>query len=437
MSTAPSDTSTPASSDIGADVRILHVAWEYPPLVYGGLGRHVGALATAQAWAGHDVVVITQTEDEPVDETIAGVRVIRVRREPPLLPFSEDTLLAWVAGLEHALSRAAAALSREWEADVIHGHDWMVAHTVASAQAAFRVPIVATFHATEAGRHQGWLSSDLSQSIHSVEWWLAHQATRVIACSAHMRWEVSRLFEIPESKVAVIPNGIDLAEWSTTGTDRRMARDTYAGTGPLVVFAGRLEWEKGIHTLLDAMQLLVAEIPDARLVIAGKGGKESELRAHAERLDLGPAIRFTGWLPESDLHALVAAADLAVVPSLYEPFGLVALEAAALGTPVVVSRTGGLAEIADGGRVAATFQPGDPAALAHTLAAALDDPVAMFQMAAAALAELNTTYNWERIARMTTHNYESAVTSWDGSEGPLPVSLVVPSGNLLAPVVGN
>ena len=434
---ARSATSTAADSETVTDVRILHLAWEYPPLVYGGLGRHVGALATAQARAGHEVVVITQTEDEAVDEIVSGVRVIRVRRDPSDIPFSERTLLAWVAGLERSLIRAVVALAREWRTDVIHGHDWMIAHVAAAAQETFHAPVVATLHATEAGRHQGWLPTELSTAIHSVEWWLAHQATTVIACSHHMQWEISRLFGVPESRIAVIPNGIDMAEWSTPGTARRLARDRYAAGVPLIVFAGRLEWEKGIHTLLDAMALLLADVPDARLVIAGKGGKAEDLAKHAERLDVGDAIRFTGWLPESDLHALVAAADLAVVPSLYEPFGLVALEAAALGTPIVVARTGGLAEIAAGGRVAATFPPGDANALAGVLRAALSDPVAMSQMAAAALAELNTTYNWDRIAAMTTHAYESAVTSWDGSPASPPAPPAIPSGNLLSRATGD
>lgn len=412
-------------------MHILHIAWEYPPLVYGGLGRHVGALATAQARAGHEVVVITQTEGDPIDEVVAGVRVIRRRRPDPTIPFSEGTLLQWVAGLEGALSRAADELAEHWHADVIHGHDWMVTNAVTDAQAVFAAPIVATFHATEAGRHQGWLPGDLSQAVHSVEWQLAHRASTIIACSHHMQWEISRLFDVAGSHIAVIPNGIDMREWTTTVPDRRGARDRYAPGVPLIVFAGRLEWEKGVHTLLDAMVELLHDVPDARLVIAGKGGKAEDLAAHAARLKVGDAITFTGWLPEADLHALVAAADLAVVPSLYEPFGLVALEAAALGTPVIVARTGGLAEIAAGGRVAATFPPGDATALAGVMLAALGDPVAMSQMAAAALAELNTTYNWDRIAEMTTRVYESAVTSWVGPADPVSTP-EAPAGNLLS-----
>ncbi len=420
-------------------MRILHVAWEYPPLVYGGLGRHIGALAPAQARAGHDVTIVTQAEDdqEPRTQTVAGVRVIRVRREQPQLVFDADHMLDWVAGLEESLSRAVVDLSRDWRTDVIHGHDWMVARSVATAQEAFGAPIVATFHATEAGRHQGWIAGPLSESIHSVEWGLAHVATRIIACSAHMRWEVSELFDVPESVVSIIPNGIDIAEWTTTPDAVAMARREYAGAGPLIVFAGRLEWEKGVHTLLDAMPLLRRTDPTARLVVAGRGGRAEDLHRHAARLGLGEAIRFTGWLPESDLHALVAAADVAVVPSLYEPFGLVALEAAALGTPLVVARTGGLAEIAAGGRVAATYPPGDPETLARTLTAALAAPDTMRRMADAATAELATTYNWERIAALTGRTYESAVTSWDGSAGPLPVPPDVPSGNLLSRAAGS
>lgn len=414
-------------------MRILHIAWEYPPLVFGGLGRHVGALAPAQARAGNDVVVLTRAEGPPTTELIDGVRVMRVPRNGPEEAVGTDNLLRWVAQLEDAMSTAVDSLAQsDWRPDVIHGHDWMVSRVLARAQAQFRVPIVATFHATEAGRHQGWLPTDLSREIHRTEWWLAHQATRVIACSAHMRWEVCTLFDIPERHVAVIPNGIDLADWTTTPAAQTRARQAYAAAAPLIVFAGRLEWEKGVHTLLEATPALMAQIPGVRVVIAGRGGKSGELADLARCLGLATTVTFTGWLPEADLHALVAAADIAVVPSLYEPFGLVALEAAALGTPIVVARTGGLAEIAAGGRVAATFAAGDPEALAHTLMAALADPGRTRRMAEQATLELDRTYNWDHIAAMTIATYESAVTSWDGSSVPAEVALVVPDGNLLA-----
>ncbi len=411
-------------------MHILHVSWEYPPLVYGGLGRHVGALALAQARAGHDVTVVTQTEGDPADDVIEGVRVVRYPRRPGDLEFRADTMLAWVKGLDHALDQGIVRLAGSAPVDVIHGHDWMVTTAVATAQRSWQVPVVATLHATEAGRHQGWLPNALSREVHAREWELAHRATRVISCSAHMGWEVHRLFDVPQNRVDVIPNGIDQREWQIDADARHVARATYAGTDPLIVFAGRLEWEKGVHTLIEAMPLLHRTMPDARLVIAGKGGREAELIEAARVTGVGDRIRFTGWLPEGDLHALVAAADVAVVPSLYEPFGLVALEAAALDTPIVVARTGGLAEIADGDRVALTFTADDPADLAAVLSQALSDPVAAAGRASHARQALTRIYDWNLVAARTVGSYESAVASFDGAPD-VPPAPTPPSGNLL------
>jgi len=431
--TVHSATSTRVPSDIVADVRILHVSWEYPPLVYGGLGRHVGALARAQARAGHEVVVITQTDGEPADHVVEdGVRVIRTPRPDPDLPFRADTIIEWVAGLESALIPACDRLAATWRPQVIHGHDWMITNTVTEAQRILAAPVVATVHATEAGRHQGWLTGELSRSIHRTEWTLCHLATRVIACSQHMRWEVCRLFAIPPESVSVIPNGIDRDSWTTTGDARATARSRFAPSGPLIVYSGRLEWEKGVHTLLEAMPLLGKDVPDAHLVVAGKGGKEADLHDLARRLRLGRRVTFTGWLPEAELHALIASADVAVVPSLYEPFGLVALEATALGTPVVVADTGGLTEIADEGRAALTFPRADHEALAALLAVALADNEGSTRRLAEARRDLQTVYDWDMIARQTTRAYESAVASWDGTPRVVPSPPPLPDANLLA-----
>lgn len=376
--------------------------------------------------------MITQTDGEPIDHVIDDVRVLRAPRPDPDLPFRTDTILQWVTGLEEALTPLAGELATSWRPHVIHGHDWMVTNTIMAAQGEFRAPVVVTVHATEAGRHQGWLPGELSRTIHRSEWQLCHVAGRVITCSQHMRSEVCRLFALPAASVSVIPNGIDETEWTTTSDDRSRARARYAPQGPLIVFSGRLEWEKGVHTLLEAMPVLARQVPAARLVIAGKGGKQSDLQDLARRLSLGRRVEFAGWLPEVDLHALIAAADIAVVPSLYEPFGLVALEAAALGTPVVVAETGGLAEIADGGRVALTFPRGDHVTLAEVLAESLADREGGAARLAAAQHDLRTVYDWDMVARATTDAYESAVASWDGSPRTVPPSPALRDANLLA-----
>ncbi|MDP4013187.1 MAG: glycosyltransferase family 4 protein [Candidatus Nanopelagicales bacterium] len=413
-------------------MRVLHLSWEYPPLVYGGLGRHVEALARAQAAAGFEVTVVTQTEGPPARETVEGVRVIRVPRDLPSLPFDEANLLAWVAGLELALTRAVVDMAKDWQPDVVHAHDWVVAHTAVTSRALLNVPVVATFHATEAGRHQGWLPSPLSRAIYSVEWWLAHESTSLITCSEHMRWETDRLFGVGVDKVSVIPNGIDRRVWSTTPQAVERMRARYGGSGPLLISTARLEWEKGIHTLLDAMVDLRRSVPGIRLVIAGRGGKEADLREQAQRLRLGRAATFLGWLPEPDLHAIVAAADVAIVPSIYEPFGLVALEAAALGTPAVVADTGGLAEFADAGRVAVTFKPGDASSLAAAVRDLLADPESAQLREQAADEALSAKYSWDLIAQLAKETYESAKAREPESAGRVTAAPPpAPSGNLL------
>jgi glycogen(starch) synthase len=392
-------------------VRVLHLSWEYPPLVHGGLGRHVHALAEAQAAAGHDVVVVTLhpgTEGLAYDEVVHGVRVVRAPHDDPEVP-AHERFLAWTMSINHAMTRTALALGRAWRPEVVHAHDWLVAHAAANLRAAYEVPIVATMHATEAGRHQGWLPDDFSASIHAIEWWLTFEARRVIACSQHMRWEVTRLFELPPEKVDVLPNGIDLDEWTTDPDEVAAARTAYAGDGPLVLFAGRLEWEKGVHTLVDALPRLRRRFPGLRLVIVGKGSQQEELQALARRRRVSRAVTFAGWLTEGGLRSVSAAADVAVVPSVYEPFGLVALEAAALGTPLVVADTGGLAEIVEHGETGLVFPALDAPALADAVTEVLRDEVLARRVVRAAREVVARDYSWPTVAAGTVEVYERAV----------------------------
>jgi glycogen(starch) synthase len=417
-------------------VRVLQLSWEYPPVVYGGLGRHVHALAEAQAAAGHDVVVVTQhpgDADVPLDEVVNGVRVVRVPHDPPAIPMSD--LLAWTMALNHALARAALRVGHTWAPDVVHGHDWLVAHAGAALREEFGVPLVATVHATEAGRHQGWLPDDFSRAVHTVEWWLTFESRRVITCSQHMRWEVSRLFELPGDKVDVIPNGIDLSAWTTTPDDVAAARAGLAGDGPLVLFAGRLEWEKGVQTLVEAMPRLRRRFPGLRLVVVGRGSQQEMLEELARRLRVSRAVHFTGWLTEAELRAAAAAADVAVIPSVYEPFGLVALEAAALGTPLVVSDTGGLAELVVDGETGLTFPALDAAALADAVTGMLRDEVLARRVVRTAREVLARDHAWPTIAATTVATYERAVREERAllaGPGARPaLRVVVRDGNLL------
>jgi glycogen(starch) synthase len=296
------------------------------------------------------------------------------------------------------------------------------------------LPLVATMHATEAGRHQGWLPGDLSKAIHTTEWWLTFEARRVITCSSHMRWEVTRLFDLPPASVDVVANGIDLNSWHVGEAAVTKARGTWAPDGaPLIAYTGRLEYEKGVHTLLRALPRLRRRFPGLRLVVAGTGTHEEELRRLAKTLRLGRSVTFTGFLDHDDLAVLAAAADAAVVPSIYEPFGMVALEAAAAGTPLVVADTGGLREIVEHGITGVRFEPGDVAALAEAVTAVLSDEVLAHRLVRDARAVLTKNYTWPSVAARTADVYAKAIREERALQASQsrPLRIVVRDGNLL------
>jgi glycogen(starch) synthase len=396
-------------------MRILMVSWEYPPVVVGGLGRHVGALSRELAAAGHDVAVLgrqptgTDATTHPTAlDTADGVRVLRVAEDPPHLEFGRD-LVAWTLAWQHAAVRAALAHLRGWAPDVVHAHDWLAAHAGIALADAREVPLVATVHATEAGRNAGWLVTPLHRQVHSVEWWLARRADALITCSAAMRDEVTELFGPSLAPVEVVHNGIAPRDWTVDPRHAAAARTRWSPDGgPLLVYFGRLEYEKGVQDLVAALPRVRRRHPGARLLVVGTGTQRDMLVERARSHRVQHAVAFAGHLPDADLAAAVAAADAVVLPSHYEPFGIVALEAAAAGAPLVVARAGGLAEIVVDGRTGTSFAPGDVAALADAVGRVLDDPPAAAQRAARARGRLATDFSWTRIAARTVEVYAAA-----------------------------
>ncbi|HVV25212.1 MAG TPA: glycosyltransferase family 4 protein [Pseudonocardiaceae bacterium] len=398
-------------------MRVLMLSWEYPPVVIGGLGRHVHALATRLAGQGHDVVVLcrqeagTDASTHPTTDTVAErVRVVRVAEDPPHLAFERD-LVAWTLAMGHAMIRAAHDLLRGWRPDIVHAHDWLVTHPAIAIADHVGVPLVATIHATEAGRHSGWLSQPLNQQVHSVEWWLANRADALVTCSTAMRHEVAHLFDVDADTITVIHNGIESRGWRVGAAQVAAARRRYApDDAPLLVFFGRLEWEKGVHDLIAALPKIRARHPGARLVVAGKGRQAQELLAAARKHRVRRAVDFVGHLSDRELRAALAAADAVVLPSRYEPFGIVALEAAAVGAPLVASTAGGLGEVVMDGRTGVAFPPGDVPALAAAVHTVIADPAAAKVRARAARNRLPVDFDWNRIAEATAEVYATTRT---------------------------
>ncbi|WP_020519796.1 glycosyltransferase family 4 protein [Catelliglobosispora koreensis] len=389
---------------------VLMLSWEYPPVVVGGLGRHVHALATSLAQIGHKVTVVTRhAPGAPIDEMREGVRVVRAPEDPVSFPLATESLLAWTMAFNHTLTRAGLRAAESSAFDVIHAHDWLVTHTAVTLAEHLDLPLVATIHATEAGRHQGWLPGELNRSIHSVEWWLGHRAAKVLVCSAYMKWEVQRLFQVDGAKIEVVPNGVDRKAWRATAAAVRVARERFAGKGPLVGFAGRLVYEKGVQDLVDAVPKLKAEHPGLKVVIAGDGPYKEELQEAVRRRGVTSTVAFTGFLTERELPALLGATAATVVPSLYEPFGMVALEAASAGAPLAVASTGGLAEIVEAGVTGMTFPHSDPDALASAVGTLIAEPIKAKEMTRRAAAMITERYGWQGIASRVASAYADAI----------------------------
>lgn len=380
-------------------MHIVHSSWEFPPVAYGGLGRHVHALSRAQAAAGHRVTVVTQRPDGVVaDETFEGVRVLRVAPDGPF-PYHLPSLLTWVGFLDHRIGEAATQLP---EVDVVHAHDWVVGRAGSAASEALEVPLVATIHATEAGRHSGWLPDVVSRGVHLVEQWLVDEADEVIVCSQSMALEVARAHATAVERLTVIPNGIDASGYQPA----EVVPDALLQGSPRISFVGRIEWEKGVFTAVAAMSRVLRRYPEAQLRLVGTGSQTQAVEDAVTEAGLAEHIHLLGHVDEVTLRAVYRSSDLVTAPSSYEPFGIVALEAAAMAVPLVVGDTGGLAEFvtAERGR---RCRPGDADDLAGQILAALDDPAETERRRRAASAALSK-YTWSEVARQTEQVYHGA-----------------------------
>lgn len=401
-------------------MKILIVSWEYPPVVVGGLGRHVHHLAEELAVLGHEVVVLarqpadTDGSTAPTSDRVeAGVRIVAAQNDPLLMDFS-TSMMQWTLSFGHAVVRAglnilhgtgACEEAGPWIPDVIHAHDWLVAQpAITLAQQANR-PLVSTIHATEAGRHCGWVAGEVNRQVHSLEWWLAQSSDALITCSQSMKDEVVRLFGPDVIAPVVIHNGIDLTKWDV------IQRPENSASHPSILFFGRLEYEKGVQDLLAALPLIQHTHPHTTLRIAGEGTQLEWLESLVIAHDIEDSVVFLGKLGHEDLIAELGKTSAAVLPSRYEPFGIVALEAAATGTPLVVANAGGLGEAVHDGFTGRLFPPGNPQALAQAVMSTLNEPKRAAVMAAAARERLGEEFNWNTVAAWTHGVYVAATES--------------------------
>ena len=388
-------------------MKILMLTWEYPPRIVGGIARVVHDLSKRLIKDGHEVTVVTYRDnaDVPEYENDKGVNVYRVDN----YMIHPNNFIDWIMQLNfNMLSKATEIINKEGGFDVIHAHDWLVTYAAKSLKNAYDIPIVATIHATEAGRNSG-IHDETQRYINDTEWLLTYEATEVIVNSNYMKNEIQRLFGLPFDKINVIPNGINLSNFTGIERDYDFRRQYAMDNEKIILYVGRLVYEKGVQHLIAAMPKILSNYNDAKLIIAGRGGMMDELRAEASNLGLNDKIYFTGYLNSKQVQKMYKCADVAVFPSTYEPFGIVALEAMLAGVPTVVSDVGGLDEIVTHGVDGMKSYAGNPNSIADSVTALLYDHQLATNVSKKAKQKVKDQFNWEKIAQDTHFTYEKAI----------------------------
>jgi glycosyltransferase involved in cell wall biosynthesis len=360
---------------------LVVVSPEYPPNILGGLGTHVHALTSALARNGINIQLLVPDNDNyrPRDSRI-HIHTVPVSHAESL----DDYWLRFASG--------AAAFARRLSGpiDVVHCHDWSTTLAGLALREALSAPLVLTIHLPQNGspgvqfENLGLLSADA-----------------VIVNSKMVAGEVAdrNLYSHPP---AVIPNGVDLSIFRPPDPAARQAHT--------ILFAGRLVEQKGVDVLLQAFRVLLSKIPSARLIIAGDGYQLLYLQRLCRYLGISDEVSFIGWQTGSSLIHLYQVARVVAMPSRYEPFGLVALEALACATPVIACETGGLAEIISDGVQGYLVPVDDHLRLAQRLAILLSDQAHADELGKAGR-DRAAQFSWTRVAVQTQRLYEQTVRS--------------------------
>lgn len=389
-------------------LNVMMLTWEYPPRVIGGISPHVHFLSKSLAKNGVKVYVVTcDFPGTPAHEVADGVEVYRVDSYKHPSP----DFATWVYLMNVNMQREAAALahSLDGKIHVFHAHDWLVANAGIGLKHVFRKPLLVTMHSTEIGRREG-THTDTERMIHETEAWLTYEAWRVICCSDYMVSHVRWAFGLPNDKLAMVPNGVNTNVFEhVEKQDLTQFRSKFTlPEEKLVLFVGRLVYEKGAHVLINAIPRILARV-NAKFIIVGSGYMKAQLSDIVKSMGLEHKVLFTGFVDDETLLKLQKCADVSVVPSLFEPFGIVALEAMAAKSPVVVSDTGGLSEIVEHNVTGVKVYPNNPESLAWGITKILLDDAHSNRIRENAYQRVQEKYDWGKIAQQTKRIYENVL----------------------------
>ncbi|MBA3823698.1 MAG: glycosyltransferase [Ktedonobacterales bacterium] len=364
----------------------------------GGMNVYIHALAQALGKRGNTVDIFTRWTDPTLPQIIAlapRVRLIHIAAGP-VATVPKDHLLPLTADF----ARGIAGFVGEAHYTAIHSHYWLSGVAGLTLAHQWQVPHLAMFHTLARVKEHaqpGVAEPPLRGAWEERIMW---GSDGVVVATPDERTQIARFYGAPPERLHVIPCGVDMTRF--TPGDRARARTQLAdrlhlGTGPVLLAVGRLDPLKGADLLVQMLPQLTA---GAHLVLLGGDETDAErahLRARATELGAATRIRFVDAAPQDQLPAYYRAADLLVVASHYESFGMVAVEALACGTPVVAARVGGLPYIVQDGRNGALVPQRTPAAFAHTLNALLADPQGLASLAGRARASV-VRFGWANVA---------------------------------------
>jgi glycosyltransferase involved in cell wall biosynthesis len=396
------------------ELTAVMLTWEFPPRIIGGISPHVYHLSKSLARNGVKVYVVTcDFPGAPQHEIVDGVEVLRIDSYKNPSP----DFATWVYLMNVNMQKEAAALanSLDGKVDVFHAHDWLVANAAIGLKHIFRKPLLATIHSTEIGRRNG-IHFDYERMIHETEAWLTYEAWRVICCSNYMVSHVQWAFGLPADKLVMVPNGVDAEAYAKTENDALSSfRSKFAlPEEKIVLFVGRLVYEKGVHVLVNAVSKVLTKV-NAKFIIVGNGYMKEQLSNIVKNMGFAHKVMFTGFVDDDTLRKLQRCADVSVVPSLFEPFGIVALEAMAAKSPVVVSDTGGLSEIVEHEVTGIKVYPDNPDSLAWGITRVLLDKAYADWIKTNAYKKIQERYDWNKIAQHTETVYETVLNEYSRS----------------------
>lgn len=384
---------------------ILLLTWEFPPNVIGGLARHCYGLAKSLVKENYEVhVVTTKLPSTPSFEIIDGIKVFRITP----LHEQEENFLTWIAGLNLAMIDKVKELTGNHRYDIIHAHDWLVGAAGLTLKSELNIPLIATIHSLEQGRNNG-IYTETQRFIDEKERQLIQGADQLIVCSEFMKEELLQQFSAREEFVVVIANGIDV-EFAEIKEATMLKSHIPIEPGNRLIFSiGRLVKEKGFDVLIDAAPELLRQYPDIYFIIAGKGPMEKAYGKMIEEKGLEEKVFLIGYVDDETRNHLFRQCELSIFPSLYEPFGIVTLEAMIFGKPTIVSNTGGLKGIIDHGKTGLLMNPGDKQSLIEQVQELLDNQTKSLELAENGRKIVQKLFSWTRIGMETKRVYEETI----------------------------